>query len=105
MRFAVSIFGKMIACRHERCMTSLELLMALIEFHGNPDFANDLPERFKATALSMSGLPEKKSINVAIRIKIDIVYRLGNKNICYPTALEQVYADFEQYRVRIPLQP
>ena len=97
MRFAASIFGKMIACRHERCLTSLELLMALIESHGNLDFANDLLDRFKATALSMSGLPEKKSIILAIKFKSDIVCRLGTKNMSYPTALEQVYADFEQY--------
>ncbi|KAF7513439.1 hypothetical protein GJ744_008733 [Endocarpon pusillum] len=97
MRFAASIFAKMIACRHERCLTSLELLMALIESHGNPDFANDLLDRFKATALSMSGLPEKKSIILAIKFKIDIVRRLGIRDVSYLTALEQVYADFEQY--------
>jgi hypothetical protein len=96
MKEASKSFKTMVASRHEKCLTSLNLLLALLEAHGKRDIAIELLGKFSVAALSLKHLPERESVLLTIRFKTDIMCGLKIDRMFDPAVLRQIHYRFER---------
>ena len=97
MKEASKSFERMLITRHEGCLTSLNLLLALLEAHGKRHIAIELLGKFNIAALSLKSSPERESVVLTIRFKMDVMYRLKTERMSDPAALRQVHYHFERW--------
>jgi hypothetical protein len=97
MKEASKSFKSMVADRHERCLTSLNLILALLEAHGKRDIAVELLGGLNVATLSLKDIPEKMSVVLTIRFKMDIMCGLERERMSDPAVLREIHCTFERY--------
>jgi hypothetical protein len=96
MQVASESFKMMVASRHEKCLTTLNLLMALLEAHGKRDIALELLVKLGIAASSLKNIPERESVVLTIRFKMDIMFRLKIDKMFDPPILRHIHYRFER---------
>jgi hypothetical protein len=96
MKEASRSFEMMVASRHERCLTSLNLLLALLEAHGKREIAIELLGKFCIAARSLRNLPERELIVLTLRFKTDVMCGLRIERMSDPAVLRDVHYRFER---------
>ena len=96
MKDASKSFERMVANRHESCMTSLNLLLALLEAHGKRDVALELLGKFSVAASSLKHSPERESVKRTIRFKMDIMLGLKVEEMFSPAIFRDIHSCFER---------
>lgn len=96
MQEASESFKRMVVGRHEKCLTSLNLLMTLLEAHGKRDVAVELLGKFFVALSSFKGIPEWEPVVLTIRFKMDIMCGLKIDKTWDPQTLRQIHYRFER---------
>ncbi len=96
IKMASKSFERMVASRHEKCLTSLNLLLALLEAHGKRSIAIELLGKLNVAAMSLQGLLERESVLLTIRFKMDVMCRLKIGRMSDPAVLRDIHYCFER---------
>jgi hypothetical protein len=96
MKEASKCFERMVATRHERCLTSLNHILALFEAHGKRNIAIELLGKLSVAMRSLKDMPEKQSVKLTIRFKMDVMTGVEIERMSDPAVLRHIHYSFER---------
>jgi hypothetical protein len=96
MKEASKGFERMVVTRHDRCLTNLNLILALFEAHGKRDIAIELLGKLSIAMRSLKDMPEKESVKMTIRFKMDVMLGVKIERMSDPAVLRHIHYSFER---------
>jgi hypothetical protein len=97
LKEAAKMFQKMVTHRYGKCLTSLNLLLAVFEAHGQREIAFELLGKLCGVLLPLKGIPEKDSVMLTIRFKKDIMSGVKIEQMSDPSTLRNIHYCFERF--------